>query len=89
MCKKLIYLVSFVLVLVAFPLVTHAQVENLALNPSFEEDEVILDDSDWEMWCTWNPEDVTGSNVTIVNTEFVDGARSLSLLQIKLCAKWS
>jgi len=77
MCKKLIYLVSFVLVLVAFPLVTHAQVENLALNPSFEEDEVILDDSDWEMWCTWNPEDVTGSNVTIVNTEFVDGARSL------------
>jgi len=29
MCKKLIYLVSFVLVLVAVPLVTHAQVVNL------------------------------------------------------------
>jgi hypothetical protein len=77
MCKKLIYLVSFVLVLVAVPLVTHAQVENLALNPSFEEDEVILDDPDWEMWCTWNPEDVTGSNATIVDTEFIDGSRSL------------
>jgi hypothetical protein len=77
MRKKLIYLISFALVLVAFPLVTHAQVENLALNPSFEEDEVILDDPDWEQWCTWNPEDVTGSNATIVDTEFIDGTRSL------------
>jgi len=77
MYKRLIYLTSFVLVLAAFPPVTHAQVDNLALNPSFEEDEVILNDQDWYQWCTWNPEDVTGSNVTIVDTESIDGARSL------------
>ncbi|MFB0553217.1 MAG: carbohydrate binding domain-containing protein [Phycisphaerae bacterium] len=77
MCKRLIHLTSFVLVLVVFPPVTNAQVENLALNPSFEEDEVILNDQDWYQWCTWNPEDVTGSNVTIVDTEFIDGTRSL------------
>ena len=41
MCKKLFYLITFVLVLVAAPEVTHAQVENLMLNPSFEEDEDI------------------------------------------------
>ncbi len=44
MCKRLIYLTSFVLALVVVPLVTNAQVENLVLNPSFEEDEAILDD---------------------------------------------
>jgi len=78
MCKRLIYLTSFVLVLAAFPPVTHAQVDNLALNPSFEEDEeFILDDPDWFQWCTWNPEDVTGSNATIVDTEYIDGERSL------------
>jgi len=77
MCKRLIYLTYLVLVLVAFPLVTHAQVENLALNPSFEEDELILDDPDWEQWCTWNPAEGAGSSVTVVDTEFIDGTRSL------------
>jgi len=72
-----IYLTYLVLVLVAFPLVTHAQVENLALNPSFEEDEVILDDPDWEQWCTWNPDEGAGSSVTVDETEFIDGTRSL------------
>jgi hypothetical protein len=50
---------------------------NLALNPSFEEDEVILDDPDWYSWCTWNPAEGAGSNATIVDTDAVDGARSL------------
>ena len=77
MCKRLIYMTYLVLVLVAFPLVTHAQVENLVLNPSFEEDEVILDDPDWEQWCTWNPDEGAGSSVTVVNTESIDGSRSL------------
>ncbi len=77
MCKKLIYLTYLVLVLVAFPLVTHAQVENLVLNPSFEEDELILDDPDWEQWCTWNPDEGAGSSVTLDETEFIDGTRSL------------
>jgi len=51
--------------------------ENLVLNPSFEEDEVVLDDPNWEAWATWNPEEGAGSNATIVDTESVDGARSL------------
>jgi hypothetical protein len=50
---------------------------NLALNPSFEEDEVILDDPDWYSWCTWNPAEGAGSNATIVDTDAVDGTRSL------------
>jgi len=66
-----------VLVLAAFPPVTHAQVDNLLQNPSFEEDELILDDPDWEMWCTWNPDEGAGSSVTIDETEFIDGTRSL------------
>ncbi len=53
------------------------QVENLALNPSFEEDEVVLDDPTWTAWCTWNPAEGAGSNAAIVDTEAVDGARSL------------
>ncbi len=77
MCKRLIYLTSFVLVMVAVPPVTHAQVENMVLNPSFEEDEAILDDPDWLQWTTWNPAEGAGSNATIVDTEFIDGARSL------------
>jgi len=51
--------------------------QNLVLNPSFEEDEVILDDPDWYSWCTWNPAEGAGSNATIVDTDAVDGARSL------------
>ncbi len=77
MCKKLIYLTSFVLVLVGVPLVTHAQVDNLAINPSFEEDEVILNDQDYEHWWTWGWEDGLTSTVEIDEAEFVDGTRSL------------
>jgi len=53
--------------------------KNLALNPSFEDDEPILDDPDWVQWCTWNPAEGAGSNVTIVDTDAVDGARSLKV----------
>jgi len=52
---------------------------NLLQNPSFEEDEPILDDPDWLQWCTWNPAEGAGSNVTIVDTDAVDGARSLKV----------
>jgi hypothetical protein len=77
MCKKLIYLISFILVLVAVPLVTYAQVDNLVLNPSFEEDEVILNDEAYEHWWTWGWEDGLNSTVEIDETEFVDGKRSI------------
>jgi hypothetical protein len=53
--------------------------ENLALNPSFEEDEPVLDDPDWYSWATWNPAEGAGSNATIVDTDSIDGARSLRI----------
>jgi hypothetical protein len=53
--------------------------ENLVLNPSFEEDEAILDDPDWERWCTWNPAEGAGSNAAIVDTQAIDGLRSLRI----------
>jgi len=80
MCKRLIYLTCFVLTLVAVPLVTHAQVENLVLNPSFEEDEVILNDQAYEHWWTWGWEAGQNSTAEIDETEFVDGKRSLRVI---------
>jgi len=66
--------------LVAVPLVTHAQVENLVLNPSFEEDEVILDDPEWLQWATWGYEGGLNSTIEIDETEFIDGKRSLRII---------
>ncbi|NQT01691.1 MAG: carbohydrate binding domain-containing protein, partial [Planctomycetes bacterium] len=81
MCKRLICLISFVLVLVVVQPVTQAQqVENLALNPSFEEDELILDDPAWEQWATWGAEGGLNSTVEIDETEFIDGERSLRII---------
>jgi len=80
MCKRLIYLTCFVLTLVAVPLVTHAQVVNLVSNPSFEEDEVILDDPAWEQWATWSYDSGLDSTVEIDETEFIDGKRSLRII---------
>ncbi len=79
MCKKLIFLVSIVSLLVALPATAHAQAVNLVLNPSFEEDEAVLDDPAWEQWATWNPAEGAGSNATIVDTDAADGARSLRI----------
>ncbi|UCE48954.1 MAG: carbohydrate binding domain-containing protein [Phycisphaerales bacterium] len=79
MFKKLFSLYVFVLLLVAVPLVTHGQAQNLLQNPSFEQDEAILDDPDWSQWCTWNPAEGAGSNVTIVDTDSVDGNRCLMI----------
>ena len=50
---------------------------NLVKNPSFEEDEAILDDPAWQQWATWNPAEGAGSNATIVEADAVDGTRSL------------
>ncbi|HCO94188.1 MAG TPA: hypothetical protein DIU00_09590, partial [Phycisphaerales bacterium] len=66
-------------VLAATPDAEPVSVENLLANPSFEEDEAILDDPDWYQWVTWNPAEGAGSNATIVDTEAADGARSLMI----------
>jgi len=81
MCKKLICLISFVLVFVVAQPVTHAQpADNLTINPSFEEDEVILDDPTWEQWATWGDQGGLNSTVEIDETEFIDGERSLRII---------
>ncbi len=68
--------------LAAVPSATHAQVQNLVLNPSFETDEVILNDPDWEQWCTWNPDDVTGSVAEIDETELTRLRKQLSWVKL-------
>ncbi|HCO95925.1 MAG TPA: hypothetical protein DIU00_18640 [Phycisphaerales bacterium] len=77
MCKRRFYLTSIVLILLAVPLVTHAQFENLIVNPSFEEDEALVD---WEGWGTWNPAEGAGSIAEFDETEFIDGKRSLRIV---------
>ncbi len=79
MCRKSIYLLFVILALLSVTSAVNAQVVNLVKNPSFEDDEVILNDPDWEQWCTWNPDDVTGSIVAIDETESIDGKRSLRI----------
>ena len=78
MHKKSICWVMFVtLGLAAFPAAGQGQIVNLAPNPSFEEDEVVLDDAAWEHWCTWNDPAGTGSTAKFDTSEFIDGTRSL------------
>ena len=69
----------FLAIVVSGGSVAVAQVDNLVLNPSFEEDEAILDDPAWYAWATWNPVEGAGSNATIVDTEAADGTRSLRI----------
>ncbi len=71
------YLVPFVLVLGAMPLVTHAQVENLMhTDPSFE-DEIIINSPGWASWTTYG----AGGSVEIDTSDFIDGAKSLRVNQ--------
>jgi hypothetical protein len=65
--------------LAAVPWGAQAQVVNLALNPSFEEDEVILDDPTWTKWATWGYEGGLQSKVQLDDTEAIDGLRSLRI----------
>ncbi len=76
MFRRLTYLVSFVLVLVAVPLVTHAQVVNLLEDPSFE-NEIIIGNTAWNRWLTWAAGGAVNSTVEIDKTEFSDGEKSL------------
>ena len=50
---------------------------NLAPNPSFEEDEPILNDATWTNWCTWNDTAGAATTIKLDDTEAVDGLRSL------------
>jgi hypothetical protein len=78
MSKKLPYLMLLVM-LAILPTAKAQVVDNLVQNPSFEEDEVILDDPAWEAWTTWGWEGGLNGTVAIDETEFIDGARSLRI----------
>ncbi len=78
MFRKLSCLMLFVM-LAILPTAKAQVVGNLLQNPSFEEDEVILDDPASEAWTTWGWEGGLNSTVAIDETEFVDGARSLKI----------
>ena len=79
MFRRLTFLISFVLVLVAVPLVTHAQVVNLLEDPSFE-DEIIIGNTAWNRWLTWAAGGAVNSTVEIDKTEFSDGEKSLRIM---------
>jgi hypothetical protein len=86
MFRKLSYLMLLVM-LAILPTAKAQVVGNLVQNPSFEEDEAVLDDPAWEAWCTWNPAEGAGSNATIVDTDAVDGTRSL-MIEPKGAENW-
>jgi len=79
--RKLICLTSFVLVLLAITPATNAQVINLVQNLSFEEDEPVQHDdaSGPKGWAAWGAGGgkSAGSKAEIVETESIDGNRSL------------
>ena len=79
MFRRLPYLVPFVLVLVAVPLVTHAQVVNLLEDPSFE-NEIIIGNTAWNRWLTWAAGGAVNSTIEIDKTEFMDGEKSLRVI---------
>jgi len=78
--KSVCWVIVGALGLLAAPLVTHAQVQNLLQNPSFEEDEVILNDPANEKWWTWGWEAGLQGTCEVVETECVDGLKSLRIV---------
>jgi len=75
--KSICWVMLVLLTLAALPAASQGQVVNLAQNPSFEEDEVILNDPAWDKWCTWGYDTGVNSTVQIDENEFIDGTRSL------------
>ena len=73
--------VLLALCLIAVPLTAHAQVENLVLNPSFEDESDIIDDQWIENgWVTWGDADGLASVVEFDKTESVDGETSAHVI---------
>ena len=69
--------VSLVLILIVAPLISQAQVTNLVINPSFEDENDIVDGSWVPGWVTWGEGIGLESDVIFDEEVFIDGARSL------------
>ena len=73
-----IFLAMFLaLFLIGVPLSVHAQVENLVLNPSFEDENDVINDQWIENgWVTWGDGDGLDSVVVFDEDDFIDGSIS-------------
>ncbi len=69
--------VSLVLILVAVPMISQAQVTNLVINPSFEDENDIVDSNWVPGWVTWGEGIGLESELVFDEEDFIDGARSL------------
>ncbi len=78
MLRSALPVVLLALCLVSVPFVAQGQeVENLVLNPSFEDENDIIDDAWIENgWVTWGDADGLASVVEMDEDDFVDGLRS-------------
>ena len=77
MLRSIFFVMFLALCLTGVPLAVHAQVENLVLNPSFEDENDIINDQWIEHgWVTWGDGDGLASVVEFDENEFIDGSRS-------------
>ena len=78
MLRSMLLIVLLVFCLFVIPVATHTQeVVNLVLNPSFEDENDIIDDQWIENgWVTWGDADGLDSVVEFDEGEFIDGERS-------------
>ena len=77
MLRSMFFIMFLALCLTGVPLAVHAQVDNLVLNPSFEDEGDIIDDQWIENgWVTWGDGDGLASVVEFDENEFIDGSRS-------------
>jgi len=75
--KSIHWVALLALSLVVAPAAVQEQVVNLVQNPSFEEDEIILDDPAYDQWWTWGEDTGVNSTVWFDKNECIDGVRSL------------
>jgi hypothetical protein len=77
MLRSMFFVMFLALCLIGIPLAVHAQVENLVLNPSFEDENDIINDQWIENgWVTWGDADGLDSVVEFDEDEFIDGSVS-------------
>ena len=79
MLRSMLFMVLLAFCLFIAPAIIHAQeVTNLVLNPSFEDEDDIVD-SNWieNGWCFWGQANGLNSVIEMDEDEFIDGTRSL------------
>ncbi len=76
--KSLLWVAGMILCLTAIPQLCSAQVENLAQNHSFEDEDTVNPNA-WNVpgWTTWNSAEGNGGIVEVDGVEAIDGSRSL------------